>query len=110
LNRRHEKASPKGGHSESSAAINFRVVAVPVAIAVVIFLDDDRVSVAMFVAITDDGTVVISIAVTVIPGADRDANRSDTNSNLFRARGHDSTHSRDGGNYQSIFHHVLQIL
>jgi hypothetical protein len=87
-------------------AINYRFVVVPIAIAVVIFLNDYSVPVPMFVAITYDCTVVISIAVAVMPGADCYANRSDTNANLFRARRQCSTNARNGGNYQSVFHHV----
>jgi hypothetical protein len=103
-------ASPEEGHLiRSLAAINYRLV-VPVAITVVIFLNDYSVPIAMFVAITDDCTVVISIAVAVMPSADCYANRSDTNSNLFRARRHYSTNARNGGNYQSVFHHVLLTL
>jgi len=99
-------ASQEEGHLiRSLAAINYRLVVVPVAI--VILLNDDSVPVAMFVAITDDCTVAISIAVAVMPGADCYANRSDTNSNLFRARWHYNTNARNGGNYQSVFHHVL---
>jgi hypothetical protein len=95
---------------DSSAAINYRPVAVPVAIAVVIFLDDHRVSIPMLVAITDNRTVVISITVAVVPRADRYANRSDTNSYLFGARRHCSANARDSGNYQSVFHLVLLTL
>jgi hypothetical protein len=91
-------------------AINYRLVVVPVAITVVIFLDDYIVSIAMFVAITDDCTVVISIAVVVMSSTDCYANRSDTNSNLFRARRHYRTNARNGGDYQSVFHHDLLLL
>ena len=83
---------------------------VPIAITVVTFLNDYCVPIPMFVAITDNCTVAISIAVAVMPSADCYANRSDTNSNLFRARGHCSTDARNGGNYQSVFHHVLLTL
>jgi hypothetical protein len=104
-------ASPEEGHLvRSLAAINYRLVVVPIAITVVIFLDDHCVPIAMFVAITDDRTVAISIAVAVMPSADCYANRSDTNPNLFRARGHYSANARNGGNYQSVFHHVLLTL
>jgi hypothetical protein len=92
----------------SSAAINYRLVVVPVAITVVIFLDDYGVPIPMFVAIPDDCTVAISIA--IMSSADSYADRSDTNSDLFRARGHCSTDARNGGNYQSVFHHVLLTL
>jgi hypothetical protein len=95
---------------DSSAAINYRSVAIPIAITVVIFLDDYCVPIAMLVAIADDRTVVISITVAVMPRADCYANRPDTNSNLFCARRHCSTNARDGGNYQSVFHHVLLTL
>jgi hypothetical protein len=102
-------ASPEEGHLiRSLAAINYRLVVVPVAITVVIFLNDYSVPIAMFVAITDDCTITISIA--VMPGADCYANRSDTNSNLVRARRHCSTDARNGGNYQSVFHDVLLAL
>jgi hypothetical protein len=95
---------------ESSAAINYSLVVVPIAITVVIFLNDYGVPIPMFVAIPDDCTVVISIAIAVMSSADCYANRSDTNSNLFRARWHCSTDARNGSNYQSVFHHVLLTL
>jgi hypothetical protein len=88
-------------------AIDYRLVMVPVAITIVIFLNDYSVPIPMFIAITDDCTVAISIAVTVMPSADCYADRSDTNSNLFRARRHCSTNARNGCNYQSVFHQVL---
>jgi hypothetical protein len=75
----------------SLAAINYRLVVVPVAITVVIFLNDYSVPIPMFVAITNDCTVVISIAVTVMPSADCYAHRSYTDSNLFRTRRHSAT-------------------
>jgi hypothetical protein len=85
---------------------------VPIAITVVILLDDYRVPIPipMLVAITDNCAVVISITVAVMPRADCHANRSDTNSNLFGARRHCNTNARDSGNYQSVFHHVLLTL
>jgi hypothetical protein len=43
---------------------------VPVAITVVIFLNDYSVPIPMFIAIMNDPTVVISIAVTVMPSVD----------------------------------------
>jgi orotate phosphoribosyltransferase-like protein len=91
-------------------AINYRLVVVPVAISVVISLNDYSVPIAMFVTITDHCTVVISIAVAVMPSADCYADRTDTDSNLFRTRRHCSTNSRNGGNYQSVFHHILLTL
>ncbi|SHK11834.1 hypothetical protein SAMN05444159_2464 [Bradyrhizobium lablabi] len=74
----------------SLAAIDDRSVVVPVAIAVVIFLDDDgfAVSVPVLVAITDIPAVTIPVAVPIMPGADGYAIRPDTNANFFRARGH----------------------
>jgi hypothetical protein len=103
-------ASPKGGYFVSSAAINYRLIVVPIAITVVIFLDDYSVPIPMFVAITDDSTVVISITIAVMPSADCYADRSDTKSNLLSARRHCTTNARNGCNYQSVFHHVLLIL
>jgi hypothetical protein len=85
-------------------------VMVPVVITIVIFLNDYSVPIPMFVAITNDCTVVISITIAVMPGADCYANRPDTNSNLFRARRHCNTQARNGCNDQSIFHHVLLTL
>jgi sterol desaturase/sphingolipid hydroxylase (fatty acid hydroxylase superfamily) len=82
----------------------------PVAVTVVIFLNDYCVAIPMFVAIADDCTVAISIAVAVMAGTDCHANRSHTNSNLFRARRHYSTHARNGGNYQGVFHRVFLTL
>jgi hypothetical protein len=81
---------------------------VPIAITIVIFLNDDRVSITMFVAITDNGAVVISV--TIMAGADCHANRSDTNSNLFRARRRYSTNACNGCNYQGVFHRVFLTL
>jgi hypothetical protein len=103
-------ASPKGGHLETSAAINYRLVVVPIAITVVIFLDDDRVSIVSItmVAVTDNRTLVISV--TVMAGADCHTSRSDTNSNLFRARRHCNTNACNGGNYQSVFHRIVLTL
>ena len=90
-------ASPKGGHLiRSLAAINYGLVVVPVAITVVIFLNDYSVPITVFVAITDDCTVAISITVTVMASANCYANRSDANSNLFRVRRHGSTNARNG--------------
>jgi hypothetical protein len=91
-------------------AINYRSVVVPVAITVVIPLNDSRVSITMFVAITDNGAVVISVTVTIMASADCHANRSDTNSNLFRVRRHYSTNACNGGNYQGVFHRVFLTL
>jgi hypothetical protein len=81
---------PKAGDEliRSLAVINYGLVVVPVAITVVIFLNDHVVPIPMFVAITDDCTVAISIAVAAMPSADCYANRPHTNSNLFRARCH----------------------
>jgi len=69
---------------------------IPVAITIVIFLNDYSVPIPMFVAITDDCTVAISITVTVMASANCYANRSDANSNLFRVRRHGSTNARNG--------------
>jgi hypothetical protein len=86
-------------------AIDYRLVMVPVAITIVIFLNDYSVPIPVFVAITND--CAISIAVTVMASADCYADRPDTNSNLFRARRHGNTNARNGCNYQSVFHHDL---
>jgi hypothetical protein len=97
---------PEEGHLiRSLAAINCRLVVIPVAITVVIFLNDYSVPIPMFVAVTDDCTVAISIAVTIMPSADCYACRSYTDSNLFRTCGHCNANARNGGNYQSVFHH-----
>jgi hypothetical protein len=80
---------------------------VPVAITVVIFLNDYSVPIPVFVAITDNRTVVVSIAVPIMSSADCYANRPDTNSNLLRARRHSSANARHSGNHQSVFHYVL---
>jgi hypothetical protein len=98
---------PFKGLSRSLAAINYGLVVVPVAITVVVFLNDYSVPIPMFVAIMNDCTVVISIAVTVMPSADCYAYRSDADSNLFRTRRHCNTNAHNGGSYQSVFHHVL---
>jgi hypothetical protein len=90
--------------------INYRLVVIPVAITVMIFLDDDSVPIPMLVTITENCTAVVSIAVTVMPSANSYACWSDTDSNLFRTRRHCSTNARDGGNYQRVFHHILLIL
>jgi hypothetical protein len=91
-----------------SPAVNYRFVVVPVAITVVIFLDDYRVPISMFAAITDNGAVVISVTVTIMASADCHSSRSDTN--LFRARRHYSTNACNGGNYQGVFHRVFLTL
>jgi hypothetical protein len=94
----------------SSTAIDDGLVVVPVAISIMVLLDDDSVPIPMFVAIADNRAVVISIAVAVMSGADCDADRSDTNANFFRARRHRATKAGDGSNYQSISHCILPIL
>jgi hypothetical protein len=104
---RKTTASPEDGYLiRLLAAINYRLVVVPIAITIVIFLNHSGVPIAMFDAITDDCTVVSSIAVARLPSADCYTNRSDTDSNLIRARRHYGTNARNGGNYQSVFHHV----
>jgi hypothetical protein len=92
----------------SLAAIDDRSVVVPVAIAVVIFLDDDRVPIPVLVAITDIPAVTISVAVPIMPGADGYAIRPDTDANFFRARGHGYANAGNSGNHQSVFHDVFQ--
>ncbi len=81
---------------------------VPVAITVAIFPDDDSVAIPTIVAITDNPAVMIPVAVSIMSGADCDANRPDTDSNFFRARRYGGTNARNSGNHQSIFHCVLQ--
>jgi hypothetical protein len=93
----------------SSASIDDGLVVVPVAISIMILLDDDSVPIPMFVAITNDRAIVVSIAVAVMSRADGDADRSDTDANFFRAGWHRGTNAGDGSNYQSISHHVLPI-
>jgi hypothetical protein len=95
---------------QSSAAFNHRRVSVSVAITVVLFLDDYSVPIPMFVAITDNGTVVVSVTVPITASADCYAGRADTNSNLLRVRRHGGANTRNGGNYQSVFHYVLLTL
>jgi hypothetical protein len=92
----------------SLAAIDDRPVVVPVAITVVILADDDALPIPMLVAITINPTVVVPVAFPIVPGADGYANRPDTNSNFFRARRHCCTNAGNSGNYQSVFHYVLQ--
>ena len=94
----------------SLAAIDYRSVVVPVAVAVVILLDDDSVPIPVLVAITDNPAVTIPVAVPIMPGADCHASRPDTDSNFFRARRHGRANARNSGNHQSIFHFVLPIL
>jgi hypothetical protein len=94
----------------SSAAINDRLVVVSVAIAVVILLDNDGVPIPMFVTVTDNGTVAVSITVPIVPGADCYANRSNSNSDFLCIRRHCCANAGNGGNYQSVFHHVLLTL
>lgn len=100
-------SAPRKAVTRWLAVINCCLVVVPVAITVVIFLNDYRVPIPMLVAITDDCTVAISIKVTVMPSTDCDAYRSYTDSDLFRTRRHSNTNARNGCNYQSVFHHVL---
>jgi hypothetical protein len=83
---------------------------IPVDITILIFLDDDSVPIPMFVTITENCTIAISITITVMAGANGYADRSDTDSNLFRTRRHCSRNARDGGNHQSVVHHVLLML
>ena len=90
--------------------VNYRLVVIPVAIPVAIFLDDDSVPIPMLVTITENCTVVISVTVTVMTSANSDACRADTDFNLFGTRRHCNTNACDGGNYQSVFHHVLLML
>jgi hypothetical protein len=92
------------------AAINYGLVVVPVAVTVVIFLNDYSVPIPVFVAITDDCTVAISIAIAVMPSADCDACRSDTDSNLFRTRRDCGTNAHNSSDNQSVFHNVLLTL
>ena len=94
----------------SSAPIDDGLVVVPVAIPIVVLLDDDSVPIPVFVAIADDRAVVVSIAIAVMSGTDCDAGRSDTNANFFRARRQRGTNAGDGSNYQSIFHCILPIV
>jgi hypothetical protein len=93
----------------SSASIDDGLVVVPVAIPIVVLLDDDSVPIPVFVAIADDRAVVVSIAVAVMARTDRYAGRSDTNTNFFRARRHRGTKTGNGSNYQSVFHLILPI-
>ncbi len=83
---------------------------IPVAITVMIFLDAHSVPIPILITITENWTVAISITVTIMPSANGYACRSDTNSDLFRTRRYCSTNARGGGNYQSVFHHVLLML
>jgi hypothetical protein len=108
---RSKAASPKGGRLIGSlAAIDDRFVVVPVAIAVVIFLDDDGVSIPIpvLVAITDIPAVTIHVAVSIMPGAHCYAIRPDTDANFFRARRHGYANAGNSGNHQSVFHCVLR--
>jgi hypothetical protein len=91
-------------------AVDYRLVMVPVAITIVIFLDDYSIPIPMFVAITNDRAVVISITIAVMPSADCYANRPDTNPSLIRARRHGNTNARNCCHDQSVFHHVLLTL
>jgi hypothetical protein len=103
-------ASPKGGRLVGSlAAIDDGLVLVPVAIAVVIFLDDHGVPIPIpvLVAIPDIPAVTIPVAVPIMLGADGYAIRPDTDANFFRARGHRYTNAGNSGNHQSEFHCVL---
>jgi hypothetical protein len=93
----------------SSAPIDDGLVVVPVAIAIVVFLDNDSIPIPMFVAIADDRAIVVSIAVAVMSGADGYADRSDANANFVRARRQRGTNARNGSNYQSISHRILLI-
>jgi len=93
--------------ARSSASIDDGLVVIPVAIAIVVFLDNDSIPIPMFVAIADDRAIAVSIAVAVMSGADGYADRSDAN--FVRARGHRGTNARKGSNYQSISHRILLI-
>ena len=106
-----KKASPKGDHLDSSVTINYRLVMVPVAITIVIFLDDCSVPIPVFVTITENlRSRSLSRSRSVMASADCYAGWPDTDSNLFRTRRHGNTNARNGCNYQSVFHHDVLML
>jgi hypothetical protein len=100
-------ASPKGGHQDPLVAINDHLVAVSVTVMVAILLDNDRVPIPMLISFTDDGAIPISVAIPIMPSADRYTNRPDTNSDFFGARRHCCADARYGGNHQCVFHCLL---
>jgi hypothetical protein len=84
-------------------------VVVPVAIMIAILVDDDRIAIAMFVPVTDDGAIPISVAIPVMSGADGNTYRSDANANFFRAGRHCCANAGRCGNHDCVFHYVLQM-
>jgi hypothetical protein len=89
-------------------AINNHLVVVSIPVMVAILLDDDRVPIPMFVAITYNGA--ISVSVSIMSCTDGHAHRPDTNSNILRVRRHCGTNACNGGDNQSVFHQVLLTL
>jgi hypothetical protein len=90
------------------AAINDHLVVVSIPVMVAILLDDDRVPIPMFVAITYNRA--ISVSVSIMSCTDGHAHRPDTNSNILRVRRHCGTNACNGGDNQSVFHQVLLTL
>jgi hypothetical protein len=87
-------------------AINNHLVVVSIPVMVAILLDDDRVPIPMFVTITYDRAIAISVSVSIMSRTDGHASRPDTNSNVFRVRRRCGTKACNGGDNQSVFHQV----
>jgi hypothetical protein len=86
-------------------AINNHLVVVSISVMVAILYNN--VPIPMFVTITYDRAIAISVAVSIMSCTDGHASRPDTNSNLFRVRRHCGTNACNGGDNQSVFHQVL---
>jgi hypothetical protein len=83
------------------------VIHIPVAIATL--LDHDGVVMIPVVALADNITIAIAIAITVMAGSDGYAGRTDSHTNLFRASWHcDANSDRcDSDHCKTLDHYVL---
>jgi hypothetical protein len=83
---------------------NRPTVVVAIFVVIVIFLDNDGLIAIPVIAVTDDVTILVTIA--VVARTHRDANRPDADSDFFRSgryRGTNSGHRN--GHYRQTPHH-----
>jgi hypothetical protein len=88
-------------------------LSIMVDIAVMIaLLDDNGIVTIMVVALLDDFTIAIAVAIPVMASSDGYADRTDADTDFFRAGRHGETNSgRSHGNYcKTLDHHVLLSL
>jgi hypothetical protein len=83
-------------------AINNHLVVVSISVMVAILYNN--VPIPMFVTITYDRAIAISVS--IMSCTDGHASRPDTNSNVFRVRRRCGTDACNGGDNQSVFHQV----